>query len=179
MSHFAHLEQAIRPERRDEVVSRALSDAAIPDEWFTSQDQKWLYDADTARYRLLDCLIAYFEWKHYEGAETPAAQREYLRRKLDELRPGDVVITTNWDTNCERTLFESGVWSPRDGYGFTRYLRGDSNEPASCPAGTTAPEFLRLLTHRFHQSRSSLGAKRRFQRVDQGLFDVGQASSHL
>src|SRR5260370_15650226 len=78
MSHFAHLEQAIRPERRDEVVSRALSDAAIPDEWFTSQDQKWLYDADTARYRLLDCLIAYFEWKHYEGAETPAAQREYL-----------------------------------------------------------------------------------------------------
>lgn len=131
MSHFAQVEQAIRPERREEVVSRGLSDATIPDDYFTSPDQKWLYDADTARYRLLDCLIAYFEWKHYEDWGAPAARREYLRRELAQLRPGDVVITTNWDTNCERTLFEMGLWNPRDGCGFVRDLRGDFNQPVT------------------------------------------------
>jgi hypothetical protein len=79
MSYFAQIEQAIRPECREDAGSRGLEDSVIPDEWFSSPDQKWLYDADTARYRLLDCLIAYFEWKHYEDWEAPAARREYPR----------------------------------------------------------------------------------------------------
>jgi hypothetical protein len=131
MSYFAKFERAIRPDRREEALSCGLSDAAIPDDCFTSLDQKWLYDADTARYRLLNGLIAYFEWKHYDDWEAPAARREYLRQKLAKLHAGDVVITTNWDTNCERTLFEGGLWNPRDGYGFVRDLRGDFNQPVT------------------------------------------------
>jgi hypothetical protein len=129
MSYFAKPERAVRADRLDEFLSRAISDGKIPDDWFTSPNAKWLYDADTARFRLLDCLIAYFDWKHYEDWSSSPDRREYLRRELTKLRPGDVVITTNWDTGGERTLFEAGLWSPRDGYGFTRDLRGESDQP--------------------------------------------------
>jgi len=91
----------------------------------------------------LACLIAYFDWKHYEDGTAPATRREYLRRELTKLRPGDFVITTNWDTNCERTLFESGLWNPRDGYGFARDLQREFKQSA---AGRFAkPSEIRVL----------------------------------
>ena len=33
------------------------------------------------------------------------------------LSDGDVVMTLNWDAAADRSLFEIGRWSPRDGYG--------------------------------------------------------------
>lgn len=114
--------EIVPPENRVEFVGQVLSDTEVPDDRFTSLDHKWLDDADTARYRLLNCLIAYFEWRHHSDREL-FQRRAYLREELDKLRPGDVVITLNWDTIAERSLWEATRWSPRDGYGFVRDLR--------------------------------------------------------
>jgi hypothetical protein len=122
ISRAVSVREAVRQENRDEFVSHVLSDTEVPDGWLTSFDHKWLGNADAARFRLLDCLIAYFEWRHHSDREL-FERRAYLREELDKLRPGDVVITLNWDTLAERSLWEAGRWSPRDGYGFLRDLR--------------------------------------------------------
>ena len=52
-------------------------------------------------------------------------------RVYAHLSDGDVVITLNWDAAADRSLFEAGRWSPRDGYGFQkRLLREFSSNPA-------------------------------------------------
>ena len=75
------------------------------------------------RLRLLESLIAYFDWKHYKDSNV-SKTRDYLRAVLGSLQTGDAVITLNWDTVAERTLFELGQWSPCDGYGFDKELLG-------------------------------------------------------
>lgn len=118
---------AFPTERIEEALSYAHSGDAIPDRYFVSMDHKWLHEASIAKFRLIDCLLAYFDWKHYEDAEQPR-HRAYLRSELEKLSPGDRVITLNWDSTIERTLFEMGRWSPRDGYGFLAKLRGELPE---------------------------------------------------
>jgi hypothetical protein len=116
-----------------QALSFAQSSDAIPDRYFVSLDHKWLHEASIAKFRLIDCLLAYFDWKHYEDGEQPQ-RRAYLRSELEKLCPGDRVITLNWDSTVERTLFEMGRWSPRDGYGFLPKLRGEL--PQDPPAET-------------------------------------------
>src|SRR5271170_5130945 len=118
-------------ENRPEFVGDVLSDPAVSDDRFMSLDHKWLDDADTARYRVLDRLISYFEWRHHSDRES-FQRRAYLREEVDKLRAGDVVITLNWDTLAERSLWEADRWSPRDGYGFpTDLRRADGLDPVS------------------------------------------------
>jgi hypothetical protein len=49
--------------------------------------------------------------------ERPASLYERLARK--EVRPGDVVITLNYDLALERELKKAGLWEMGDGYGFS------------------------------------------------------------
>jgi hypothetical protein len=106
ISSFASFERSVRLEHRAEFMSHSLSDAQIPDSWFTSPDHRWLYDSDTARFRLLDCLIAYFDRLHYRDRLKPEC-RAYLSKELEKLGSGDFVITFNWDTLAERSLWEA------------------------------------------------------------------------
>src|SRR5713101_1982075 len=135
ISYHRSFPAAFRDERRDEVVSASLSDDRIPEQFFVSRDHEWLYNASTVRLRLLESLIAYFEWKHYK-ASNASQNRHYLRPVLGSLQTGDAVITLNWDTVAERTLLELGQWSPRDGYGFDKELRAGTpiTDPRPLPS---------------------------------------------
>jgi hypothetical protein len=42
----------------------------------------------------------------------------YVRLAREKARPGDVVITFNYDVACERELKRAGLWEISDGYGF-------------------------------------------------------------
>jgi hypothetical protein len=48
--------------------------------------------------------------------EAPAPLYERLAREC--LNPGDVIITFNWETACERELKRAGLWEISEGYGF-------------------------------------------------------------
>lgn len=67
----------------------------------------------------------YFEQMHdNDQAAGAGAKRKYLHKLMGSLTKGDAVITTNWDTLCERVLLAQEKWSPVDGYGFkTKFLR--------------------------------------------------------
>jgi hypothetical protein len=108
-------------------------------------DNEWLSAAKNAKSRLIDCLVEYFDWKHYENSKYPK-RRAYLQTELERLRSGDVVITLNWDTTVERTLLELGRWSPRDGYGFLKELRyGDSDPSDPLPEKLSRPSDIVVL----------------------------------
>jgi hypothetical protein len=93
---------------------------------FSTLGQAWLHNASTAKDRLIFLLGEYFLYKHGEDSEHPR-RRAYLRTLVQELEPGDVIVTLNWDTTVERTLLELGRWSPADGYGFSKKFR-DADE---------------------------------------------------
>jgi len=81
-------------------------------------------DAKKARLSFLRCLEYYFQMKHGEDSGN-RWRRDYLRPILADLRSGDAVITFNWDTTIERTLYEDGGWArwnPLAGYGFRKEL---------------------------------------------------------
>ena len=93
-------------------------------------------------------LNAYFKWKGYlDGIPDNRSKREYLRTLFSSLRPGDFIITLNWDTTAERTLAEDGRWCPRDGYGFgraaARVFSRSGNGPKRFP-GTSEVTVLKL-----------------------------------
>ena len=91
-------------------------------ERFRSKEHKKLREGKAALRDFLECLQQFFFDRHYRDAKNPAS-REYLRRHFAHLSKGDVVITLNWDTTAERTLYEQGMWNPNSGYGFHRDLR--------------------------------------------------------
>lgn len=76
--------------------------------------------APLAQQGLMKCLENYFWQRHCED-DAPAGRdaRSALRREIRDLRPGDVIVTTNWDTLAERELMERRLWVPQDGYGFS------------------------------------------------------------
>ena len=103
--------------------SESTSHAATGAEYWDTESRKALRDAAGARERLLECLRHYFEFRHCKDVDAARYDsRSYLRRLLDRLKPGDVVVTLNWDTLVERTLLEAGRWNPMNGYGFKKKL---------------------------------------------------------
>lgn len=114
------------------AVPRALLDTTDPELAFSALDlleraaAAGVLDAQSsapgqARAALLRCLQRYFEDMSLAEVRD-AARRDYLRAELRRLRPGDVVVTLNWDTTVEHTLAEEGRWSPLDGYGIDKAL---------------------------------------------------------
>jgi hypothetical protein len=109
-----------------EAADQSLYSDRLDRRLFSTPGHAWLHNATTAKDRLIFLLGEYFLYKHGEDSEHPQ-RRAYLRPLLQELEPGDVIVTLNWDTTVERTLLELGRWSPTDGYGFTKKFR-DADE---------------------------------------------------
>ena len=51
--------------------------------------------------------------------ERPARLHLYKRLARERVRVGDVIITFNYDTACERQLKQACLWEIGDGYGFS------------------------------------------------------------
>ena len=91
---------AIRP-----FLETGETSAEKLEKYFNSEDREALSTAGL-RARLLHALEQYFGARHHEDrSERP--RRDYLRRILEPLSDGDVIITLNWDTVAERTLAEA------------------------------------------------------------------------
>jgi hypothetical protein len=86
---------------------------------------------DYQRYRsiLLHALEHYFAWRHY-GDYGWEKRKEWdaLRALADKMKPGDVVITFNYDATLERVLLEQKKWSFSDGYGFELVFQQTRND---------------------------------------------------
>jgi hypothetical protein len=127
------------------AANQSLDSEKLDPGLFADSGQAWIDNAVRVRNQLILLLGEYFLWRHGEDAEHPE-RRFYLRDFLDRLRPGDVVITLNWDSTIERTLLELGRWSPVDGYGFTRHLRADGVQPQKrLPSILAAKSDVRVL----------------------------------
>jgi len=139
------LVERFKPDRRDEAASDALSRGEIRDDLYLSPAHAWIDKAGTAVLRLVDSLSEYLAYKQYLDVQSPSS-RAYLRDLFGDLSDGDVVITLNWDAAADRSLFEIGRWSPRDGYGFEKLLvPAFSSSPADLPARILEPSKIVLL----------------------------------
>lgn len=90
-----------------------------------------------ARDSLLRCLEYFFQVKHIDDSNN-RWRRDYLRPVLADLCSGDAVITFNWDTTIERTLYEDGGWArwnPVAGYGFRKELCQGPDNSGVTPHG--------------------------------------------
>lgn len=85
-------------------------------------------------------LVRYFQQRHQEDLKSFKTQDtgwQVLRRFGEKVKPGDVVITFNYDATIERVLLEQGKWNPSDGYrlGITWLLPGKGSHcPPSRPS---------------------------------------------
>jgi hypothetical protein len=128
----------------DEAVSDSLSREEIRTHLYSSPAHAWLDRAGAAVFRLVDSLEEYLEFKQQADLESPE-NREYLRDLFKGLSRGDVVITLNWDAAAERSHFEIGCWSPRDGYGFEKKLTSVFSGGGDLPTRISAPSEIQLL----------------------------------
>jgi hypothetical protein len=125
-----------------EVVLSFLDLCAASDAQVASEADE-MTAANDARVSFLRCLEHYFQMKHLEDSKSHW-RRDYLRPVLAELCRGDVVITLNWDTTIERTLYEDGHWTrwnPVTGYGFRRELYRGLDDSGITPHGTLPAEL--------------------------------------
>jgi hypothetical protein len=83
---------------------------------------------------LLYALEAFLDSKHAADAGS-CSTWDLLHDFARRIRPGDVVITFNYDSTVERVLMQIGKWSPTDGYGFRIQFRKrpPENEPVQLP----------------------------------------------
>ncbi len=146
MFNRENFEEVFPQENRSEAVTQSLSSEQIDPRLFASRAHAWLDAAGNAKNGLVLSLSEYFLWKHEEDRGYPD-KRDYLRVLLRPLAVGDVVLTLNWDTTVERTLFEMGRWSPRDGYGFIKRLRvaEEFGDDRSLPLQLLTPSEIQVL----------------------------------
>lgn len=119
--------------------------------------------ARDARDSLLRCLEYFFQVKHADDSNNQW-RRDYLRPVLADLRSGDAVITFNWDTTIERTLYEDGGWArwnPVTGYGFRKELcpgldNSGVTPPGPLPGGLDVASEIQVL--KLHGSVGWYGA---------------------
>lgn len=109
--------------RNDALVSVALTKRNSPErtrksEAFEEYDNA-AEDYQESRRILLWALEHYFSHLHHRD-HTASEGREWdtLKAFGEMLKPGDAVITFNYDATLERALFKQGKWSPADGFGF-------------------------------------------------------------
>lgn len=147
----------------EKAWSYILSRQPVPKDWWRSAGHRVLFQAGNARNRFRDCLAWFFTFKHQDDSESKSRdRRDYLRRLLDELRKGDVVITLNWDTTVERSLEELDRWNTANGYGFEKSLRlgtRDCSRPLPRRLSRRRSEVLVLKLHGSHGWHQTRGGK--------------------
>jgi hypothetical protein len=62
--------------------------------------------------------VAIPELFHHLGQNASLARDLYAALAREKMRPGDAVVTFNYDLACERALRNAGLWEVGDGYGF-------------------------------------------------------------
>lgn len=109
---------------RSDALSSAVASGRGSDERtakfaaFDAFDNK-ISDYQQHRNVLLWALEHYFAWRHSEDyAWLGKKDWGVLQALADRLKPGDVVITFNYDAALERVLLNQGKWSPSNGFGF-------------------------------------------------------------
>jgi hypothetical protein len=68
---------------------------------------------------------------------------DYIRL-AQRLRPGDVVVTFNWDTLLDRVLYEVIDWVPDNGYGIRFHSLFEEGWRAPAISGSSSVTFLKL-----------------------------------
>jgi len=123
--------------------ARAVAEDEHP--WDNEPDE--LKNAKIAIQGLRRCLDDFFYCRHLQDRlENPKSKRQYLAKELSTLRPGDLVLTTNWDTLAERVLLEEmDCWRPRDGYGFNREFELHPPSDRRLPPALLQPSAIRVL----------------------------------
>jgi hypothetical protein len=92
-------------------------------------------------------LVKYFGQRHQEDLKSFKTQDtgwQVLRRFGEKVKPGDVVITFNYDATLERILLEQGKWNPFDGYGFGMIQLLPGNGAQCSPSRPSAVPILHL-----------------------------------
>lgn len=79
-----------------------------------------------------DALTDFFNDEHKRICATPGSVDNLRKFAQRHIKPGDVIITFNYDCLVERVLKEGGLWSVQNGYGFARTLE-NSEGTASLP----------------------------------------------
>ncbi len=100
-----------------------------------------------AEYRetMLLALGDFFQTRHRGDLNNRSGQGWDLLREFGErLRPGDAVITFNYDATLERVLSEQGKWTPTKGYGFRVDLDFDPKADRAAAELGSAVKILHL-----------------------------------
>ena len=139
---FEQWTRALKKWKTDGLTEEELRE--YQDYW-RSQERKKLTEAQRALGGFLECLGLFFLYRHHDDAKHQA-QRDYLRQHFKRLSGEDAIISLNWDTTAERTLFEEGDWNPIRGYGFYRDLR---TMPCADPLRQTFLPSQRLQSSNF------------------------------
>lgn len=88
----------------------------------------WIsHDSDSVRRIITDKFLDYqYDLNIWgKGASELARQRRHVAEAWAKLlRKGDVILTFNWDILHEIIFWHAGLWSYKDGYGFTCGLQG-------------------------------------------------------
>jgi hypothetical protein len=138
-------------DKGQQAADQSLYSDRLDRRLFSTPGHAWLHNTSTAKDRLIFLLGEYFSYKHGEDSEHPQ-RRAYLRALLQELEPGDVIVTLNWDTTVERTLLELGRWSPTDGYGFTKKFRDADEFGQSSPLAGSLLNSSEIVVLKLHGS---------------------------
>ncbi len=104
---------------------------------------------DYQKYRrvLLWALEHYFEWHHHEDYgrwKNKNKEWDTLRAFGDGLKPGDAIITFNYDGALERVLLDQGKWLPSDGYGFKLVFQKSHSDKTEVALGKSPILILHL-----------------------------------
>jgi hypothetical protein len=134
----------------DEATAFAAARGEYIETLYDDPKRQPLKSAIRAQLGFVSGLDAYLEHMHWRDDQQEAsASREYLHREIASLTDGDVIITTNYDTLAERVLFERGMWSAADGYGFavplTNIPRDVPRPRRAPPAWATPPSRVKVL----------------------------------
>jgi hypothetical protein len=89
---------------------------------------------DTTEYQhkqrtLMWALEQYFQYRHsLDHGNANTSEWNTLGQFSDLVRPGDTVVTFNYDSTVERVLYQREKWFPSDGYGQRLVFQKDRND---------------------------------------------------
>lgn len=95
-----------------EYMAAKNTGAVIPGDCFSHSEEFRSNSEVEAKIRacLVNALIAYFEWKNHQDTRSGlASQWKLIHEFCDQrLKPGDVIISFNYDCSLERVLLQQG-----------------------------------------------------------------------
>lgn len=115
--------------------------------WWDHPLRETLVAGEKAKHDFQHLIDHFFSVKHAEDAQPQFMERRaYVHNAVANLKDGDIVITTNWDTVIERALMEQGKWQLLDGYSFLVDIEcGPQWNPQPLPDDFKKPSKVKVL----------------------------------